>query len=158
LLEEISSSEGFSSPRKKGINMAEPKTKPTGEDIDQFLSGIEDPQKRKDSLILVEMMRQITNTEPKIWASSMVGFGDHHYRYTSGREGDVFVIGFAPRKQDLTLYGLLGSDQQEPLLKKLGKYKAGKGCLYVRRLEDIDLPTLHTLLQQAYEHKMKDIT
>lgn len=137
--------------------MAELKTKPTGEDIDQFLSRIEDAKKRQDSLILVDMMRQITNTEPKIWASSMVGFGDHHYHYASGREGDMFVIGFAARKQDLTLYGLAGFDQQEPLLKKLGKYKAGKGCLYIKRLEDIDLPTLRTLIQQSFDHKMKDI-
>ena len=137
--------------------MPEPKTKPTGEGIDQFLSGIADAQKRQDSLTLVNMMRQITNVEPKIWASSMVGFGDHHYHYASGREGDTFVIGFAPRKQDLTLYGLMGVDPQEQLLQKLGKYKAGKGCLYIKRLEDIDLPTLRILIQQSFDHKMKDI-
>ena len=136
--------------------MAEPKTRPTGEDIDQFLSGIGDAKQRQDSLILVDMMRQITQAEPKIWANSMVGFGEHHYHYASGREGDVFVIGFAPRKQDLVLYGLRGSDQEELLLKKLGKYKTGKGCLYIKRLEDIDLPTLRTLIQQSFDHKMKD--
>ncbi len=137
--------------------MAEPKTKPTGEGIDQFLSGIADAQKRQDSLTLLDIMRQITNTEPKIWAGSMIGFGDHHYHYASGREGDTFVIGFAPRKQDLTLYGLLGADPPEQLLQKLGKYKAGKGCLYIKRLDDIDLPTLRTLIQQSFDHKMKDI-
>jgi hypothetical protein len=137
--------------------MAEAKTKPSGEDIDLFLSGIEDAKKRQDSFVLVDMMRQVTNTEPKIWASSMVGFGNHHYHYPSGREGDVFVIGFAPRKQDLTLYGLMGFDQHEQILSKLGKYKTGKGCLYIKRLEDVDLPTLNTLIQQAFEHKMKSI-
>jgi hypothetical protein len=136
--------------------MADIKTKPTGEDIDQFLSGIEDEKKRQDCRFLVDMMRQVTNTEPKIWASSMVGFGDHYYHYASGRQGDTFVAGFAPRKQDLTLYGLTGFDQHEQLLEKLGKYKAGKGCLYIKRLEDIDLPTLRSMIQVSFAHRMKD--
>jgi hypothetical protein len=136
--------------------MAEPKTKPTGEDIDQFLSGIEDAHKRQDSLVLVDLMRQVTQAEPKIWAGSMVGFGNQHYQYASGREGDTFVIGFAPRKQDLTIYGLAIMDQPESLLNKLGKYKTGKGCLYIKRLEDIDLPTLRAMIQQAFEHKTKN--
>jgi hypothetical protein len=138
--------------------MAEAKTKPTGEDINKFLSAIEDTQKRQDSLVLVELMRQVTQAEPKIWAGSMVGFGDQHYHYASGREGDTFVIGFAPRKQDLTLYGLALMDQPEGLLNQLGKYKTGKGCLYIKRLEDIDLPTLRTMIQQAFEHKTKTTT
>ena len=135
--------------------MAEPKTRPTGEDIDQFLSGIGDAKQRQDSLILVDMMRQITQAEPKIWANSMVGFGEHHYHYASGREGDSFVIGFAPRKQDFTLYGLAGFDGQEPLLQQLGKYKAGKGCLYIKRLADVDLATLKELVRSSVAYVLR---
>jgi hypothetical protein len=133
--------------------MAELKTKPTGEDVKQFLNSINDEKKRQDSFTLLEMMREITRIEPKLWASSMVGFGDHHYRYASGREGDTFLIGFAPRKQELALYGLSGSEQKEQMLAKLGKYKGGTGCLYIKRLDDIDLPTLRELIRQSFEHK-----
>ena len=135
--------------------MAEVKTKPTGEDVKQFLNGISDAGRRQDCFTLLEQMRQITKTEPKLWASSMVGFGDRHYKYESGREGDTFLIGFSPRKQNLTLYGLLGIDQKEQLLLKLGKYKAGKGCLYIKQLGDIDLPTLRELIQQSFAHKVQ---
>ena len=138
--------------------MAELKTKPTGEDIDQFLNGISDEKIRQDCFTLLEMMRQITKIEPKLWASSMVGFGDHHYKYASGREGDTFIIGFAPRKEKLVLYGLLGFVQKELLREKLGKYKVGVGCLYIKRLEDIDLPTLRQLVQQSFENKIKGQT
>lgn len=136
--------------------MAEMKTKPTGEDVEQFLNGISDATKRQDSFTLLEIMRDVTKTEPKLWASSMVGFGDHHYKYESGREGDTFLIGFAPRKQELTVYGLLGSDQKEQLLEKLGKYKSGKGCLYIKRLSDIDLAPLRELIRLAFERKTKN--
>ncbi len=136
--------------------MAEMKTKPTGEDVGQFLNGISDAKRRQDCFTLLDLMKQVTRFEPKLWASSMVGFGDHHYKYASGREGDTFVIGFSPRKQDLTLYGLLGADPPEQVLEKLGKYKAGKGCLYIKRLDDIDLPSLRELIQRAFDHKIKD--
>lgn len=135
--------------------MAELKTKPTGEDVDQFLNGISDEKKRQDCFTLVELMRQVTKAEPKLWGSSMVGFGDHHYHYASGREGETFMLGFSPRKQDLTLYGLRGSEELDQLLGKLGKYKSGKGCLYIKRLEDIDLPTLRALIQGSFNRKME---
>jgi hypothetical protein len=137
--------------------MVELKTKPTGEDIDQFLNGIEDEMKRQDCFTLMELMREITRTEPKLWASSMVGFGDHHYKYASGHEGDTFIVGFSPRKQNLTLYILSDFEQQDKLLGQLGKYKTGKGCLYIKRLEDVHLPTLRNLIQQSFEHKLKKI-
>ena len=136
--------------------MAENKTKPTGEDVKQFLNAISDEKKRQDCFTLMELMSQITGMEPKLWASSMVGFGDQHYKYESGREGDTFLIGFSPRKQNVTLYGLSGSEQKEQLLEKLGKYKTGKGCLYINRLEDVHLPTLSALIQQSFEHKVKN--
>ena len=136
--------------------MAEMKTKPTGEDVAQFLNGMDDEKKRADSFRLMEIMREITQTEPKLWASSMVGFGDHHYKYASGREGDTFLIGFAPRKGDLTLYGLRAAEDHEQLLEKLGKYKSGKGCIYLKRLDDVDLPTLRELIRQAFDHKRNE--
>ena len=135
--------------------MAEVKTKPTGEDVRQFLNAIEDAGKRQDCLSLLEMMRQATQMEPKLWASSMVGFGEYHYKYASGREGDSFQVGFAPRKGDLSLYGLQsGFEQQEELLARLGKYKAGKGCIYLKRLADVDQAALSEMIARSYEHKV----
>ena len=136
--------------------MAEMKTKPTGEDVVQFLNAIVDEKKRQDSFTLIEIMREVTQEEPKLWASSMVGFGAHHYKYESGREGDTFLIGFAPRKGELTLYGLRAAEDAEQLLEKLGKFKTGKGCLYIKRIEDIDLATLRQLIRQSFEHKSRD--
>ena len=87
-----------------------------------------------------------------MWGSSIVGFGSYHYKYASGREGDSFLTGFSPRKQNLTLYIMAGFDQYEELLKKLGKHTTGKSCLYIKRLENIDLPTLKALIQQSVNH------
>ena len=131
--------------------MAEPKTKPTGEDVESFLNAISDESKRRDCFTLLEMMKQITKLEPKIWASSMVGFGDYHYKYTSGHEGDAFIVGFSPRKQNLTLYILTGFEGEQQLLEKLGKHTTGKSCLYVKRLDDVHLPTLRSLIQRSVE-------
>jgi hypothetical protein len=96
--------------------MVDQKTKPTGEPVDQYLNQIEDEQKRLDCFALLELMRQVTQLEPRLWASSMVGFGQYHYKYASGHEGDSFLIGFAPRKQNIALYGLSATDQKEQLL------------------------------------------
>ena len=134
--------------------MAEQKTTPTGEDAHDMLNTIGDASKRQDCLALLAMMREITQVEPKVWAGSMVGFGDHHYKYASGREGDTFVVGFAPRKQALTLYVLSGFEGQEQLLEKLGRYTTGKGCLYVKRLADVDLPTLRQLIERSVKHTL----
>ena len=136
--------------------MADLKTVPTGEDITQFLAAIPDDKKRQDSIAVMELMREVTALEPKLWASSMVGFGEYHYQYASGREGTTFLMGFAPRKDALTLYGLRASEEQAPLLSQLGKYKSGKGCLYIKSLADIDLTVLRTLMQQAFEMKSSD--
>jgi uncharacterized protein YdhG (YjbR/CyaY superfamily) len=102
-------------------------------------------------------MRKATRTEPKLWSGSMVGFGDLHYKYESGREGDTFIVGFSPRKQNLTLYGLglTSIEQQAPLLEKLGKHTTGKGCLYINRLADVHLPTLRKMIEQSYREKKK---
>jgi hypothetical protein len=135
--------------------MAEPKTKPTDQPVEQFLKGVSDEKKRQDCFTLVDLMKQITKTEPKMWGSSIVGFGDYHYRYASGREGDAPLAGFSPRKEALTLYISGGFEQYGQLLKTLGKYKTGKACLYIKSLEDIHLPTLRKLIQQSVKYLKK---
>ena len=135
--------------------MAELKTKPTDQPVEQFLKGVSDEKKRQDCFTLVDLMKQVTKTEPKMWGSSIVGFGDYHYRYASGREGDSPLAGFSPRKEALTLYISGGFEQYDQLLKTLGKYKTGKACLYIKSLEDIHLPTLRKLIQQSVKYLKK---
>jgi hypothetical protein len=131
--------------------MTELKTKPTGEDVEQFLNAIPDAKKRKDSLALLALMREATGMEGKVWRGGIVGFGDVHYKYPSGHEGDTAMIGFAPRKQNLTLYLLSGFDGHEQVLARLGKHKIGKGCLYINKLEDVHLSVLRELIQSSVE-------
>jgi hypothetical protein len=129
--------------------MAAAKPKQADPGIDAFLAGVSDPSRKKDCLALIDIMKEATKSEPKMWGAAIVGFGDLHYRYDSGREGDTFLLGFASRKTDLTLYLGPALAAQEEALERLGKYKAGKGCLYIRRLEDIDLAALRGLLSEA---------
>jgi hypothetical protein len=132
--------------------MAELKTKPTNQSVIAFLDSIADEQKRKDSYTIVKLMQQATKAKPKLWGSSSIGFGSYHYKYASGREGDWMLVGFAPRKQNLTLYLMAGFDGYEQLLKKLGKHKLGKGCLYINKLEDVDVKALKELVKQSVAH------
>lgn len=129
--------------------MAELKTKVTKVSADKFIQGIKDEKKREDCFELLKIMKKATHAEPKMWGSSIVGFGDHHYVYASGREGDWFLTGFSPRVQNLTLYSMGGFDAG--LLKKLGKYKTGKGCLYINRLEDVDKKVLKELITKSVQ-------
>lgn len=131
--------------------MAELKTKPTDNDVTAFLNRIEDQQKREDAFAILEMMREATGAEPKMWGESIIGFGDYHYRYASGREGDWFQVGFSPRKQSLTLYLTYGYEEKTDLLGALGKYKTGKACLYVKRLSDVNQDTLKQLIRSSVE-------
>ncbi len=101
------------------------------------------------------MMERVVKTKPKMWGDSMVGFGTYHYKYPSGREGDWFLTGFAPRKKALTLYIMAGFTQYDPLMDKLGKYKTGKSCLYVKRLDDIDLSVLEELIEASADYVSK---
>ncbi len=128
---------------------AELKTKPNAITIEKFLKGIKDPQQREDSLVIIEMMKHATGDEPVMWGSAIVGFGNTHLRYASGRELDWFKIGFSPRKQNLTLYALCGTKRQQDLLKKLGKHKTGKGCLYINKLSDVNMDVLRELVEGA---------
>jgi hypothetical protein len=130
--------------------MAELKTKKTKESVAAFIAGIEDPQARKDCKTLVGLMQAATGAKAKMWGSRIVGFGDYHYKSpATGREGDWFMMGFAARKGTLTLYLMSGIHSHEALLGKLGKHKTGKGCLYIRRLGDVDGAVLKMLVRQS---------
>jgi hypothetical protein len=135
--------------------VAELKTKRNDHSVEAFLNGIADEQKRRDAFVVLALMQKVTKAEPKMWGSSIVGFGSYHFKYESGREGDWFVTGFSPRKQYLTLYIMPGFERYSALLKKLGKHKTGKSCLYINTLDDIDLPTLKELVKQSVKHIAK---
>ena len=135
--------------------MAALKTTPNDRSIEAFLDGIGDEKKKRDSYRILELMRQVTGEEAQMWGDSIVGFGSYHYKYASRREGDWFLTGFSPRKQAITLYIMAGFDQYEALMSQLGYYKTGKSCLYIKKLEDIDLPTLCELVKQSVEHMVK---
>lgn len=129
--------------------MAELKTKPNNASVEKLLASIKDEGRQKDCRTIVRLMRKATKAEPKMWGKSIVGFGSYHYVYASGREGDWMMLGFSPRKRDLTLYILPGLAPFVPQLKKLGPHKTGGSCLYLKRLEDVDLKVLESVLAQA---------
>jgi hypothetical protein len=132
--------------------MAELKTKQNDQSVEAFLNRVDDERKRADSFAILEMMKQITGLEPKMWGDSIVGFGSYHYRYETGREGDMPIIGFSPRKQNLTLYIMPGFGQYEALMAKLGKHTTGKSCLYIKKLADVDLDVLKELVRHSVDH------
>lgn len=126
--------------------MAENKTKATEASVESYFSAIEDEARRKDCEALAKLMTKATKLSPKMWGTSIVGFGSYHYKYESGREGDSCLTGFSSRKSDISLYLTASVLEQEELLSKLGKYKVSKGCLYVRKLSDVDLKILERLV------------
>jgi hypothetical protein len=130
--------------------MAELKTKQTEQSVDEYIDAIADDVRRQDCRTLIDLMSKATAEEPRMWGTSMVGFGSYHYKYDSGHEGDAMLTGFASRKPNLTLYAMPG-EGHEPLLARLGKHKAGKGCLYVKRLADVDLAVLTELVTLSVE-------
>lgn len=132
--------------------MAELKTKPCDASVEAFLNSVENEKKRQDSFAILELMREVTGEEAQMWGSIIIGFGSYHYKYASGREGDWMLVGFAPRKQALTLYIMSGFEGYDALMTDLGKHKTGKSCLYINKLEDIDLDTLRELIRQSVEH------
>ena len=130
--------------------MAELKTKQTNESFVKFLNTIEDEGKRKDCFQIAEMMKKVSKCEPRMWGPGIIGFGNYHYKYESGREGDMCMIGFSPRKQNITLY-LMGAIANHPdLLEKLGKHTTGKGCLYIKKLSDIDPDILSRVIKNSF--------
>lgn len=126
--------------------MAQLKTKPSRKSVGRFLESIPDDRIRADCRTLAKIMAQATHARSKMWGPSIVGFGRYRYHYASGRTGEWFLTGFSPRKRELTLYVMAGFEGYGPLLKKLGKHRLGKGCLYLKGLEDVHLPTLTKLI------------
>ncbi len=136
--------------------MAENKTKENDADVVAFLNGVADERKRQDSFAILALMQEVTRMEPKMWGDSIVGFGKYHYKYESGREGDMPITGFSPRKQSLTLYIMPGFARYEDLMAKLGKHKTGKSCLYINKLADVDTAVLRELVAQSVAHMKKE--
>ena len=135
--------------------MAELKTTKNDKDPLAFLQSVENEKRKADSLVVMQMMEEITGKKPVMWGPSIVGFGSFHYKYASGHEGDWMITGFSPRKQALTLYIMPGFDRYENLMSQLGKYKTGKSCLYINKLEDVDKNILHELIAHSVKHMKK---
>lgn len=130
----------------------EPKTTRTDASVAEFLGMVPDPKRRADAEEVCDLMREITGLEPAMWGPSIVGFGQYHYRYASGREGDWPAVSFSPRKQNLTLYISDGYDQYAELLARLGPHSTGRSCLYIKRLSDVDTDVLRALIKDGFEH------
>ena len=120
--------------------------------VDEFLNGVKDDQKRNDCLQVRTWMEEITGEPARMWGTSIVGFGNYHYKYESGREGDFMKVGFSPRAQNLTLYIMPGFERYPALMEKLGKHKIGKSCLYVKKLEDVDTEILQELITESFAY------
>src|SRR3954469_18283645 len=133
--------------------MAENKSKVTEASVRSYFAAIKDDARRKDCVALAKLISKVTKEQPKMWGTGIVGFGSHHYKYESGREGDTCLVGFSSRKGDITLYGLGSFSGKEKLFSSLGQHKLGKGCLYIRRLSDIDLNILERLIVGAVAEK-----
>ena len=134
------------------LTMSGNKTIPNSASVDGFLYKISQPQKKEDAIFLLEMMKEITGEIPVMWGPSIIGFGSYHYKYASGREGDMMLTGFSPRKQNFSLYIMAGFERYETLLEKLGKHGKGKSCLYIKRLADIDIDVLKALITSSYNY------
>ncbi|MBT9317837.1 DUF1801 domain-containing protein [Leptothoe spongobia] len=125
------------------------KTQPNDASVDHFIQSVDNEQRRHDCLTLLPIMQRITQKEPKMWGDSMIGFGQYHYENRSGRGGDWFITGFSPRKREMTVYIMPGFDNYSALLEKLGKHRLGKSCLYIKKLSDVDVTILETLITQS---------
>jgi hypothetical protein len=132
--------------------MAEQKTKKTDASVEDFIESVKDAEQREDSRTLLRLMQRTTGKKPKMWGASIVGFGEVHYRYDSGHEGDTCLAGFSPRSKKIAIYLMAGLENVKPMLKKLGKHSTGVGCLYVRRLADVDADVLESIVRQAVKN------
>lgn len=135
--------------------MAELKTQPNQSSVVDYLNRVENEKRRADSFSILELMQEVTAEEPIMWGDSIVGFGTYRYKYASGRQAEWFLTGFAPRKQNLTLYIMSGFSNYEQLLRQLGKYKTGKSCLYINKLEDVNLDVLRKLVKESADHMIE---
>ena len=131
--------------------MTQRKTSQNEGDVNAFLDAVENPRRRADARQLLDLMQTVTGEPPKMWGPSIVGFGKYHFRYASGREGDSLVVGFSPRKQNLVIYIMPGFSDYGELLGKLGKFRTGRSCLYVNKLDDVDLQLLEQLVRESVE-------
>ncbi|MEM7657901.1 MAG: DUF1801 domain-containing protein [Bacteroidota bacterium] len=131
---------------------AKNKTQPTEVDPRDFLATVAHDKRREDSLRVLQLMEALTGEKARMWGGSIVGFGEYHYKYESGREGDMPKVGFSPRKTILTLYIMPGFERRPELMEQLGKYKTGKSCLYVNKLEDVEEEVLKELIQYSYDY------
>jgi len=129
--------------------VAENKTKPTQLSVAAFINAVADSARRADAKELVKLMQSATGEKPQMWGSSIIGFGSYHYKYESGREGDMPIVGFSPRKAATVVYGVAGSSDGKALLPKLGKHTTGKGCLYIKKLADVDAQVLQAMAAKA---------
>lgn len=132
--------------------MAENKTQPTDQSVKSFIEALDDQQKISDSYSLVKLMKEVTGCDPKMWGPSIIGFDQYHYKYESGREGDMLKAGFSPRKREFSIYIMSGFKRQEELLQKLGKHRTGKACLYVKKLDDIDMDVLREMVEESVKY------
>ncbi len=132
--------------------MAELKTKENDRNVEDFLNQIEDQKRRQDCFTILELMKTAVQSEASMWGESIVGFGHYHYKYASGREADWMLAGFSPRKQNLTIYIMSGFEHYDSLMQRLGKFKTGKACLYIKQVEDIDLDVLKELVVRSVEY------
>jgi len=128
------------------------KTRPTGAGVDTFLDAVENERRREDARTVNAMMERITGWEPRMWGPSIVGFGEYHYRYDSGREGDFLITGFSPRKNALTIYIMPGFARYDALMARLGKFRTGRSCLYINKLDDVDLSVLEELIASSVQY------
>ncbi len=131
--------------------MAENKTQKTGASVEAFVNSVENKRRREDGFALLELMKDVTGEQAEMWGPSIIGFGDYHYKYESGREGDFFLTGFSPRKQSLSLYIMAGFDEYDSLLGALGKHRKGASCLYVNKLADVNMEVLRELIEKSVE-------
>lgn len=132
--------------------MADLKTRPTDDSVETFLAGVTDEKRRADARAVMEIMHEVTGEPPRLWGGSMIGFGSYHYRYESGREGDWFLTGVSPRKGALTVYIMAGFERYDELMGRLGKHSTGRSCLYIKRLDDIDVDVLRELIDRSVRH------
>ena len=133
------------------MTQAKIKTIKNNKSVNTFLNAVKDDQRRKDSKEILRIMKEVTGKKPYMWGDAIVGFGDYHYKYETGREGDFFIVGFSPRKNALTIYIMPGYQDFGDLMKKLGPHRTGKSCLYVKKLEDIHIPTLKKIITKGYK-------
>jgi len=131
--------------------MSDVKTKKNEASVEGFLKSVENEKRREDSFVVLDLMKEVTGEKPTMWGTSIVGFGSYHYKGASGREGDWMKVGFSPRKQSMSLYIMDGFGSYDSLLDKLGKYKTGKSCLYINKLEDVDQTVLRELVKQSFK-------